>query len=46
MTQFVYAIESLSIWFGRAFGWWFDVDYKAIGACRGADLLVNPTANY
>jgi TRAP-type mannitol/chloroaromatic compound transport system permease small subunit len=21
MTQFVYAIESLSIWFGRAFGW-------------------------
>ena len=22
----------------------FDVDYKAIGACRGADLLVNPTA--
>jgi len=24
----------------------FDVDYKAIGACRGADLLVNPTANY
>ncbi len=24
----------------------FDVDCETIGACRGAELLVNPTANY